>query len=88
MSITKLKLLRVTRSIKQVDVEEATSIPNYRLSFLENARRSPTDKELKTLAKFYDVDVETISGNVEGEFVLDSVGSAVDGEAVEGGAGA
>ncbi len=75
-----MKLLRVTRNIKQVDVEEATSIPNYRLSFLENARRSPTDKELKTLARFYDVDVEDLSG----DFVLDQA----TGSAVEGGVGA
>ncbi len=68
MNLTRLKFLRVTRNIKQVDVEEATSIPNYRLSFLENGRRSPTDKELKALAKFYGVSVETVSGNVDGEF--------------------
>ena len=64
----KLKLIRMSRSLTQLNVEAGTSISNCRLSFLENGRRSPTDKELEALAKFYGVSVEAITGNVEGEF--------------------
>ena len=58
----------MSRSLTQLDVEAGTNISNCRLSFLENGRRSPTDKELEALAKFYGVSVESISGEVEVEF--------------------
>jgi len=70
MNLTKLKLIRLCRNLKQFDVEDGTKIPHVRLSHLETGRRPPKDEELEKLAQFYGVTVEAITGNVEGEFEL------------------
>ncbi len=74
MQLTKLKLVRMARNLKQIDVEDGTQISNVRLSHLETARRPPKDDELETLAQFYGVTVEAITGSVEGEFELGVIG--------------
>jgi len=70
MDLTKLKLIRLCRNLKQFDVEDGTNIPYVRLSHLETGRRPAKDEELEILAQFYGVTIEAVTGNVEGEFEL------------------
>ncbi len=51
MRFTRLKLLRQQRGLLQVEVQLRTGIARCRLSAIENAYVTPTDGELRALAK-------------------------------------
>ena len=57
---SRLKAIRVWRSIKQSDLAKATGIGQSYLSDIERRRRSGTTETLKALAKALDVPAEWI----------------------------
>ena len=46
-----LKIIRITKGVKQWDLSRETGIPNYRISLIENGRVQPKTEELEALAK-------------------------------------
>ena len=68
--MTKLKRLKIERlkqGVKQWDLSQKTSIPNYRLSNLETGRAEPKPKELSVLAEALGVSVAQITGDFSEE---------------------
>ena len=57
----KLKELRLSRDLKQVDVAEGVNLSRTAISNIERGRRSLTLHTLKRFADFYKVDVSTIT---------------------------
>ena len=68
-----LKVLRAVSGRTQLDVEQITSIPDWRLSLLESGYKDPTKKELLVLASAFEVDPELLQSTIkieDGELVV------------------
>ena len=65
--LKRLKIERLKQGVKQWDLSQKTSIPNYRLSNLETGRAEPKPKELSVLAEALGVSVAQITGDFSEE---------------------
>ena len=65
--LKRLKIERLKQGVKQWDLSQKTSIPNYRLSNLETGRAKPKPEELSILAAALGVTVEEIAGDFSEE---------------------
>ncbi len=63
-----MRILRVLRAISgstQLDVQRRTEIPDWRLSLLESGYKSPTRRELRVLARAFEVDPELLQSTIK-----------------------
>ncbi len=65
--LKRLKIERLKQGVKQWDLSQKTSIPNYRISNLENGRAEPKPEELSILADVLGVSVAEIEGDFSEE---------------------
>lgn len=61
----KLKELRISRDLKQLDVAEGVGLSRTAISNIESGRRALTLNTLKKFADFYRIDISTITEEFE-----------------------
>lgn len=68
---TKLKDIRLARSLKQYEVAEALGLSRAAISNIENGRRSLTLHTLKRFADFYQIDINYFEIDSQKDEVID-----------------
>lgn len=60
MALSSMKLVRESLGLSQYQLSQLTSIPNYRISLLENGWRKPTITEIKKIGEAMGVDLKLL----------------------------
>jgi len=53
MTLTPIKLLRISNRLRQADIEKRSGIPQPRYSMIERGVKKPNDLEMKKLSKVF-----------------------------------